>query len=158
MIILRFSYHHFLQSAIWSAGAKEDYRVATLPSGEPVIASMNLAIDNPELSAENVPAFRLLPDGISAYELWQVQKSKRDLRGEHLDYWNASVELTGTGRPVDAILSPCAPFVAPPHGMNKYIFSPPIISECCSCSRVDFFSNFFFHFIGMRITRWYGMY
>ena len=130
MIILHFSSHFFqFQSAICSAGAKEDYRVATLPSGEPVIASMNLAIDNPELSAEIVPAFRLLPDQISAYELWQVQKLKRDLRGEHLDYWNASVELTGTGRPVDAILSPCAPFVAPPHGMN----------ECVSPSRIPLF-------------------
>lgn len=121
VIIFRFSYYFFqLQMAIWSAGAKEDYRVATLLSGEPVISTMNLAIDNPDL-AENVPAFRLLPDGISAYELWQVQKLKRDLREEYLDYWNASVELTGTGRPVDAILSPCAPFVAPPHGMNKYV-------------------------------------
>ena len=86
---------------------------------------MHLAIDHPEvmIGAENVPSFRPLTDGISAYELWQVQKLKRDLRQEYLDHWNATVELTGTGRPVDAILSPCAPFVAPPHGMNKCGFS-----------------------------------
>jgi len=85
---------------------------------------MNLTIDNPDLAigAENLPAFRPLADGISAYELWQVQKLKRDLRQEYLDHWNATVELTGTGRPVDAILSPCAPYVAPPHGMNKCVF------------------------------------
>jgi amidase len=85
---------------------------------------MSLAIDNPDLlpGAEGVPAFRPLPEGMTAYELWQVQKLKRDLRQGYLDYWNASVELTGTGRPVDAILSPCAPYVAPPHGMNTYVF------------------------------------
>jgi len=107
--------------AIWAAAAKEDYRVATLPSGEPVISTMNLAIDHPELviGVENVPSFRPLADGISAYELWQVQKLKRNLRQEYLDHWNATVELTGTGRPVDVILSPCAPYVAPPHGLNK---------------------------------------
>ena len=125
-ILLRFSYHFFqLQGAIWAAAAGEDYRVATLPSGEPVIATMNLAIDNLDLavSAENLPAFRPVTDGISAYELWQVQKLKRGLRQEYLDHWNATVELTGTGRPVDAILSPCAPYVAPPHGTNKCDFS-----------------------------------
>jgi amidase len=113
---------------------------------------MNLVIDNPDLAtgAENVPSFRPLTDGISAYELWQVQKLKRDLRQEYLDYWNASVELTGTGRPVDAILSPCAPYVAPPHGMNKSVFF--IISEWCSGRR-----GFTFHFVGTRITRRYGM-
>lgn len=97
--------------------------MATLPSGEPVISTMNLTIENLDLAmdAENVPSFRPVIDGISAYELWQVQKLKRDLRQEYLDYWNASVELTGTGRPVDAILSPCAPYVAPPHGMNKCV-------------------------------------
>jgi amidase len=124
VIFLRFSYHFFqLQGAIWSAAAKEDYRVATLPSGEPVLATMHLSIENPDLAigAENIP-LRHLPDGISAYELWQLQKLKRDIREEYLDYWNASVKLTGTGRPVDAILSPCAPYVAPPHNMNRYVF------------------------------------
>jgi amidase len=51
-----------LQGAIWAAAAGEDYRVATLPSGEPVIATMNLAIDNLDLtiSAESLPSFRPL--------------------------------------------------------------------------------------------------
>ncbi|KAF8153288.1 general amidase [Crassisporium funariophilum] len=105
--------------AIWAAGAAEDYRVTTAPTGEPVIASMSLAIDNPDLVSTDAPAFRPLSEGISAYDLWQVQKKKRELRQEHLDYWNASVALTGTGRPVDAIISPMAAYTAPPHGQNK---------------------------------------
>lgn len=110
--------------AIWGAAAAEDYLVATAPSGEPVITTMDLSAENSDVvSPDGIPSFRPLPSGTSAYELWQVQKRKRDIRQEYLDYWNATVAVTGTGRPVDAIISPCAAYVAPPHGLNKYIFS-----------------------------------
>lgn len=77
-------------------------------------------VDNSDLITTDTPAFRPLAEGVSAYELWQVQKQRRDLRQEYLDHWNASAALTSTGRPVDAIISPCAPYAAPPHGKNKY--------------------------------------
>jgi hypothetical protein len=54
----------------------------------------------------------------SAYDLWQVQKERAALRKEYVDHWEATVDQTGTGRPVDAILAPCAPYAAPLHGMN----------------------------------------
>ena len=62
---------------------------------------MDLAIENPDLAigTENVPPLQPIADGISAYELRQVHKLKRELREECVDYWNASVELTGKGRP-----------------------------------------------------------
>jgi len=63
--------------------------------------------------------FRPTGPGISAFELWQIQKRKRGLRQEYLKHWEDTVNITGTGRPVDAILSPMAPYVAPPHGLNK---------------------------------------
>ena len=107
---------------VWNAGAAEDYRVTTAPSGEPVIANMNLEAENPDAQIERA-LFRPLPDGISAYELWQVQKRKLGLRQEYLDHWNSTVALTGTGRPVDAIISPMAPYVAPPHGNNKCVLT-----------------------------------
>lgn len=73
--------------------------------------------------SSTLPAFRVLPraknETISSFELWQVQKKKKDLRLEYLDHWNASISVTGTGRPADALISPCAPFAAPPHGRNK---------------------------------------
>jgi amidase len=105
------------KASIWNAGAAEDYRVVTASSGEPLIASMNLDTD----SNTGKALFRPLSDGISAYELWQVQKRKLGLRQEYLDHWNSTVTLTGTGRPVDAIISPMAACVAPPHGNNKYV-------------------------------------
>lgn len=100
---------------IWGAGAAEDYKVTTSPTGEPVISSMS---PKDELSTVK-PAFRPEDDGISAYQLWQLHKKKGELRQEYLDYWQDSAKLTGTGRPVDAIISPVAPYAAPPHGENK---------------------------------------
>ncbi|KAK7692917.1 hypothetical protein QCA50_004555 [Cerrena zonata] len=56
---------------------------------------------------------------VSAYQLWQTQKLKTKLRQEYLARWENTTSISGTGRPVDAIISPCAPFAAPPHGKNR---------------------------------------
>ncbi|KAG7452407.1 general amidase [Guyanagaster necrorhizus] len=97
---------------IWGAGCDEDYRVVAQISGEPVISTMG-----PDGNSE--PGESKHKGGISAYKLWQVQKQKRDLRQEYLEYWQATQKTTGTGRPVDAIISPVAPYAAPPHGFNR---------------------------------------
>ncbi|KAF7303278.1 Amidase domain-containing protein [Mycena kentingensis (nom. inval.)] len=104
-------------SAIWNAGAAEDYNAAAAATGEPVIASMTLITGEP--GEEQPLEFRPLEKGSSAYALWQVQKTKRDLRQKYLQHWEETVGQTGTGRPVDAIISPMAPYLAPPHGLNK---------------------------------------
>ena len=57
---------------------------------------------------------------IPSLELWDFHKQKRHLRKAYLDHWQATVGETGTGRPVDAIIAPVAPFAAPPHGHYKY--------------------------------------
>ena len=106
------------QLAIWNAGAAEDYRISTAPSGEPLIANMSLGLEDTESHIQRAIS-RPLVEGISAYELWQVQKRKLGLRQEYLDHWNSTVTLTGTGRPVDAIISPMAAHVAAPHGNYK---------------------------------------
>jgi amidase len=105
-------------SAVWSAGAAEDYRVSTTPSGEPVIANMSIEVEDTD-SHTQITLFRPLSEGISAYNLWQVQKQKLALRQEYLDHWNSTATLTETGRPVDAIISPMAAYVATPHGKNQ---------------------------------------
>ncbi|KAK0500608.1 general amidase [Armillaria luteobubalina] len=89
---------------IWGAGCDEDYR--------PIISTMRPdSEDSGDISAHN--------GGLSAYQLWQVQKDKRNLRQEYLEHWQATEKITGTGRPVDAIITPVAPYVAPPHGLNR---------------------------------------
>lgn len=58
---------------------------------------------------------------LDSYQLWGMHKRKREIQKAHLDHWEGTVSRTGTGRPVDAILCPVAPFAAPPHGLNRYV-------------------------------------
>lgn len=57
----------------------------------------------------------------TVFELFQIQKKRRDIRQEYLELWRGSVKDTTTGRPVDAIISPVAPWAPPPHGKNTYV-------------------------------------
>ena len=80
--------------------------------------------DSPD--SANAPAadFRPSDTSTSAYQLWQIQNLKKQLRQEYLDQWEATKDFTGTGRPVDAILSPAAAWPAPPHGKASFLFFP----------------------------------
>lgn len=51
-------------------------------------------------------------------QLWQLHKEKRELRKSHLEHWKRTSGRTGTGRPVDAIISPTIAYTAAPHGLN----------------------------------------
>ncbi|KAJ7596784.1 general amidase [Mycena floridula] len=104
---------------IWGAGANEDYTAVTSISGEPLITSMDP--DGVTFDEDNLPAFRPGLKGLSAYELFQLQKKKRGLRQEYLRRWEDTVDITGTGRPVDVIISPTCSSVATPHGKNKRV-------------------------------------
>jgi len=99
------------------AGAWEDFNETTSVTGEPVICSMEVADDNAVVEALFRPSLSTEP--ATAYKVWQAQKLKTKLRQEYMAHWNATVATTGTGRPVDAIISPCAPYTAPPHGLNR---------------------------------------
>lgn len=101
---------------IWNAASAEDYKVTTASTGEPVIPTMELDVTGPA----TIAPFRPARPGISAYQLWQAQKTKRDIRKEYLDHWDRTSSVTGTGRPVDAIIGPAAPYAAVPHGKNRY--------------------------------------
>ncbi|KAL0071732.1 hypothetical protein AAF712_000654 [Marasmius tenuissimus] len=104
-------------SAIWSAGAAEDYEIVTAVSGEPVIQTMLPETDI--LAGETLSYRPSSATAFSAYKLWQVQKARRVLREEYLQHWQETIEVTGTGRPVDAIICPVAATPAPPHGTTK---------------------------------------
>ena len=50
--------------------------------------------------------------------------AKREYQKEYLEYWNSTKDLTGTGRPVDALISPLAPFpAARQEGYSYYGYS-----------------------------------
>ncbi|KAH9474405.1 Acetamidase [Psilocybe cubensis] len=103
---------------IWAAGAYEDYHTSVLPSGEPLIQNMSTTAERAPFSGPAVRPF-VKAESVTAYQLWQVQRRRTELRQEYLDHWNSTAAYTGTGRPVDVIISPCAAHVAPPHGMAK---------------------------------------
>lgn len=113
---------------IWAAGNSDDFKAATESIGEPIITTM--APDETLPPSSKTRSILPTSSHMSAYDLWQLHKAKQELRGEHLDYWRGSAKDTGTGRPVDAIISPVAAYAAPPHGKNRlesFIFSSPSV-------------------------------
>ncbi|KAG1747918.1 general amidase [Suillus paluster] len=105
--------HRLLQQVtmdILTAASTEDIMITTSVTGEPIIATMEL----------DDTGFRPQNSGITAYQLWQLQKLRQNTRKEYLDHWEATASETGTGRPVDAIICPVAAYAAPPHGKNSY--------------------------------------
>ncbi|KAE8268990.1 hypothetical protein A4X09_0g3342 [Tilletia walkeri] len=57
----------------------------------------------------------------TVYEGWQLNKTKVAYQKEFLDHWQATKGQTGTGRPIDAVLAPVAPWASCPHDMNVHI-------------------------------------
>ncbi|KAF9461703.1 general amidase [Collybia nuda] len=109
---------------IFVADGGHDYRAQCELSGEPVIQTMapEEEAHESELSEPFVKYLVGEPEHRSAYGLWQLHKEKRELRKSHLDHWNRTVERTGTGRPIDAIISPAVAYTAVPHGLNTDSF------------------------------------
>ncbi|KAH9012027.1 general amidase [Lactarius hengduanensis] len=96
---------------IWAAAGQEDTLAVTSQTGEPILKSMA------ETNVTEGTTF-IGSKGISAFELFKIQKKRAVLRKEYLDHWQSTSVSTSTGRPVDAIISPVAPFPPPPHGQN----------------------------------------
>ncbi|KZV89596.1 general amidase [Exidia glandulosa HHB12029] len=125
---------------IFGADGGQDFRDAVAPTGEPVIENMIPA--EVEHYLKNVPRI-VRGAGNDAYTLWQLHKRKTELRELYLDHWNATVANSGTGRPVDAIILPVAPFPAPPHGLYRIAAYTNVwnVLDCPSCvvpvTRVD---------------------
>jgi len=103
-----------VQSGIFAAGSTEDFMIVTSATGEPIISTMELDTADPITPRQR-------SGGITAYQLWQLQKLRRDLRKEYLDHLEATASETGTGRPIDAIICPVAPYTAHPHGKSMSV-------------------------------------
>ncbi|EMD42024.1 hypothetical protein CERSUDRAFT_79624 [Gelatoporia subvermispora B] len=102
--------------SIWLSDGGADYKEA-LVTGEHLINSMD-----PEADPMDVPVFRRPRDPLSAFQLWKLSKERSDLRKEYLDYWESTAAMTGTGRPVDALICPVAPYPAVRHGQTRSSF------------------------------------
>ncbi|TFY53149.1 hypothetical protein EVJ58_g9615 [Rhodofomes roseus] len=108
---------------VFAADDAHDFLTECARSGEPLIQTMSPETDAHEYALDEPFARTIVGERrhLSVYELWQLHKQKRDLRKSHLDHWEATVARTRTGRPVDAIISPVAPYTACPHGCNSYV-------------------------------------
>lgn len=49
---------------------------------------------------------------MNASEISATNVAKREYQKDYMEYWNSTVDLTTTGRPVDALIMPVAPFAA----------------------------------------------
>jgi amidase len=106
------------------ADLAEDILTECRATGEPFIVSFEPADVDAEINAPVGcdPPQKPSPfstEHLSAYQLWKTHEKKRQLRKDYLDYWMRSAQNTGTGRPIDGLISPVAPFAAPPHAKNK---------------------------------------
>ncbi|KAL4810834.1 amidase signature domain-containing protein [Aspergillus unguis] len=65
-----------------------------------------------ELSGEGPAPQVIVANGLpqkTAMEIAKTNIAKREYQKQYLDYWNSTSQLTGTGRPVDAVIAPAAP-------------------------------------------------
>ncbi|KAJ3567617.1 hypothetical protein NP233_g6250 [Leucocoprinus birnbaumii] len=130
---------------ILAAGGSADVDAVLATSGEPLIPDMSLEVENFDAEAwQNVKNTQVPRPGLTTHELWQLNGKLRQLRHEYHDQWRETISETGTGRPVDAIIAPVAPFVATPHGKNRhynYTFIWNVLDyPCCAIpvgSKVD---------------------
>lgn len=92
---------------IYSADGGEDVKKSCDEGGEPVM--YNLMADGNE------------PKHLSTFESWQVNQEKSKYRKEYLDHWQKTKEVTGTGRPVDAVIAPVSNWASCPHDTNDCV-------------------------------------
>jgi amidase len=46
----------------------------------------------------------------NATDIMEANVKKREIQKEYMEYWNSTAEVTETGRPVDCVICPVAPF------------------------------------------------
>ncbi|EME48790.1 hypothetical protein DOTSEDRAFT_58092 [Dothistroma septosporum NZE10] len=61
-----------------------------------------------------------LPTQANASNIMAVNIAKREAQKKYMEYWNSTASSTKTGKPVDAIICPSAPFPSPRHGRYRY--------------------------------------
>ncbi|EXA31430.1 hypothetical protein FOVG_17268 [Fusarium oxysporum f. sp. pisi HDV247] len=87
-----------LTSWIYDGGADIHYHMGL--ANEPI----------PEILSKNYGTKPLRQ--FNATEIAANNVALRECRKAYIDYWNSTTDLTGTSRPVDAVISPVAPFCA----------------------------------------------
>jgi amidase len=90
----------------WIFDAGKDVKSAFALSGEPM--------------SEQIKMFESLEKEFTATEIAATNVEMRALKKEYLDYWMSTAQKTSTGRSVDAVICPLAPFPAARPGKYSY--------------------------------------
>ncbi|KAI4640552.1 uncharacterized protein J4E78_010575 [Alternaria triticimaculans] len=90
----------------WIYDAGKDVKSAFALSGEPM--------------APQVTFYQGVEKEFSATDIAATNVELRSLKKEYMEYWNSTVDKTSTGRPVDAVICPLAPFPAARRERFKY--------------------------------------
>lgn len=67
---------------------------------------------------------------LSTFEYWQLCLERRNWITGQLEAWEATKALTGTGRPIDALVAPPAPYPSFRHGDKQDIFYTGLCNIC----------------------------
>ncbi|CZS96825.1 probable glutamyl-tRNA(Gln) amidotransferase subunit A [Rhynchosporium graminicola] len=91
----------------WQFDGGRDIHAALDLSGEP-------------MANQVAGAYGKVKDEFTATMIGEVNVQKRQFQKEYMEYWNSTVSVAGTGRPVDAVIAPLAPFAAARPDMHKF--------------------------------------
>ncbi|KAH6679332.1 amidase signature domain-containing protein [Halenospora varia] len=91
----------------WLYDGGTDVHAAFALSGEPMVSQISSTYGERK-------------EEYTASQIATVNVAKRAYQKEYMDYWNSTATLTTTGRPVDAIIAPLAPFAAARPDMGKF--------------------------------------
>jgi amidase len=94
-----------ITTALFEADGGRDIAEAVALSGEPNLNGI-LSADSRELST---------------FEYWRLCLRRKQFITRQLASWESTSDLTGTGRPVDALIAPTAPYTSFTHDSRQYI-------------------------------------
>lgn len=92
----------------WTYDGGADVHGALGLSGEPIAPQVSVLYGSEP--SEQADASKIAATNIA----------KREYQKAYMEYWNSTIDQTGTGRPVDALIAPAAPFAAARPNSYKY--------------------------------------
>ena len=92
----------------WTYDGGADVQAAFELSGEPMASQVASFGRKPVVQAD-------------ASKIAATNITKREAQKEYMEYWNCTKESTNTGRPVDAVICPAAPFAAARPTKHVYV-------------------------------------
>jgi len=88
------------------------------PLTNPVHAAF--ALSGEPMGGPVAATYGTLKEQYTASQIAAVNVAKRAYQKDYMEYWNTTSSSTGTGRPVDAVIAPLAPFAAARPDMYSY--------------------------------------